>query len=577
MLVLAGHNPARARALLADGNRWPAGILIAALCGHDWGEDPIALMLAARGLQTPQVLPDFRARFASILGEHGDEYHAALLVDAVCGNDSVVQPAAAAGLGRLFERFAAQGSSGGERLRGALTATLQRAYEWLGQDERRVIAWLADWARPHVELLMDVLAADEPSRRIVAAKLLQRVCDVRAAETLYRAARDGNPDVSQAATDGLVVLGPALVHAGEGSVPLLVDALGSEADRLVLFALDALGKIGSPRAVDSVVGVLQAAGTLELRTAAIAALGWLGDQRAVEPLLICLGDESADAAHAAAKSLAAVVGRLPGNDTSIPLLRRTLASGHSLVSSVSLRRLSELGSAEGARVVADALLGLDEDLQVQALAALRELDHVRSLRPVLKFLAGLANQPESEVIEQAVLTASSLLRKLAGATGSDLVLVVRMLECPHLPIAREAAGVLGTCSDTRVVGPLLKACLRGDGPLCQAAGKCLRRLTTAAQVTWLAQLLWQGDDCMARGAEAALIAIGERAVEPLIKAVNWPYGRARLAAVRALGKIGDPRAFAVLYRASRDADGRVRELAAAALKTLRYAVAKPGA
>jgi HEAT repeat protein len=568
-LVLADRDPERAKALLAGSQGWPPAMLIAALCGHDWGDDPQVVLLVEQGLQDPRIMPGFRARFARVLGGIGQERHAALLVDAVCGPEAKIRTGALKGLDRLFERVRAQQPAGAAHVARALAVTLERAYEHFVQGEQHIVDWLTDWARPRWQLLREAVLVGGPPSRIFAAKLLEQLGDVRAAEALSQAACDREPEVSEAAASGLIALGPALVKAGEDSVPLLANALGGRCDRLTLFALDALRTIRSPRAVGSVLSVLQRAATRELKMAAMATLGTIGDERVIAPLLKDLGDGSEAVRSAAAQALTDVIERLAMQASSFALLRRTLASGHPQVAGVSLRRLTEPGFPDAVRVVADALPGLSEDLQVQALVALRELDHFKALDPVLELLMNPAAPLESHVREYAVLTASGLIGKLAGVSGTGLAVLVKALECPHLPIAREAAKALGACSDSRLAGPLLKACLRGDRELGQAAGKCLKNVASAGQLEGLALLLWHGDDCMARGAEAALVAVGKRAVEPLIKAVNWPYPRARLAAVRALGRIGDARALAVLQTASTDTNPQVRQLATAALNAVR--------
>jgi HEAT repeat protein len=253
----------------------------------------------------------------------------------------------------------------------------------------------------------------------------------------------------------------------------------------------------------------------------------------------------------------------------LSLLRQTLACGDPLVGGASLRKLAEIGSPSAVRVVAEVVPRLDEHLQVQALMALRELDHVEVVGAVLQLLMGPGHPRRSEVMEHAVRTASSLLRKVSTATESDLSILVASLECPYVQVARTAARVLGTCTDRRIGTPLLRACMRGDPLLSQAVGTCMKRWITAKQLGWLVKMLWLGDDRIARGAEAALVAIGGRAVGRLIKAVNWPYPRARLAAIRALGRIGDKRAVTVLRNAARDEDQRVREGATTALGAIR--------
>lgn len=567
--VLAARDPEPAAALLATGRHWAPALLLAALCARDWRDHPLGIVLAEQVIQDGRIISEFRARSAVMLGQIGHAPHAVLLVDAVCGTEHDVQLAALEGLQRLHERLGQRGQPGAHPVSQVLAITLTRAYERYTQGEQRLVAWLADWARPRLELLIDAVGVGEPASRVFAAKLLGQLRDVRAAEALRRATGDAHPEVVQAATDALIALGPALVREGESSVPLLVAALGHRPDRLTLFALRTVGAIGSPRAVDRVLEVLCEARTDELRVPAIDTLGRIGDVRTVEPLLQHFGDRADVAPWAAAKALAAVISRLATAPSSVAVLRRTLASGDPLVVGASLRKLADIDSPSAACAVADALAGLDEQHQVQALMALRELDKSEVLGTVLKFLADPKHRRAAEVIVHAVPTACSLLRQFAGATGPRLDLVLSALKCPYVQVARTAARVLWSCSDDCIVIPLLHACVRGDGPLSHAAGTCLKRRITAEQVVWLTKILSDGDDRMARGAEAALVTIGNRAVGVLIKAMNWQYLRARLAAIRTLGRIGNKRAVAVLQSASKDPDHRVRALAASALDAIR--------
>lgn len=565
--VLAKRDPQAARELLAECRDWSPSLQLAALYGGEWDGDSAALLLLEHGVQNPRILPPFRARLVHRLGEVGDQRHAIVLVDAVCSDQARLQTAAQKALDRLCERFCVGRQAGERQHLAPFRLALKRAYEHFQGGEQRITVWLADWARPHEEWLAEAVVAGEPPSRVFAAMLLEQLADVRAAPALARAACDPHPEVARAATRGLVVLGPALVQAGEASLPPLTDALRSPAEPPVLFALDALRKIGSSRAVDAVLDAWQGTGTPAVRLAALSTLERVGDQRAVEPLLQELAADG-EVSRAAARALAAVLDRLSIDSSSLPLLKRTLLSGHPQLASAALRRLTEPGLPDAVRVVTDAIPGLNDSLQVQALMALRELDHSQALGPILEMLGRPADALEANVRDQAVLTASSLLKRLTGVSGAGLVVLVKALECPSVPVARAAARVLATCSDARLAAPLARACLRGDGPLALAAGEGLKRLGGAEHLAWLARLLWHGDNCMARGVETALVAVGARAVEPLLPAVNWPFQRARLAAVRALGRIGDPRAIPVLQAASRDTDPRVRETATAALSAI---------
>jgi HEAT repeat protein len=198
---------------------------------------------------------------------------------------------------------------------------------------------------------------------------------------------------------------------------------------------------------------------------------------------------------------------------------------------------------------------------------LRELQAMEALGPALD----LSQSSVAEISEHAAWTAVSLLRKFRGRQDEDVdvELMCRALADPHEDVACEAARVLGLRPDARAVRPLRETCIRGSVALASIAGKSLRSVASADDVDWLAKVLLYGDNLMACAAEAALVALGGRAIAPLLKVAKSPYNRARLGAVRALGEIRSNCAVRVLASVTHDLDRDVREAAVSALEKIR--------
>ena len=102
------------------------------------------------------------------------------------------------------------------------------------------------------------------------------------------------------------------------SVPLLVEAVGSDDSEMRIYALWALGTIGDPRARPPLVAALEESDPGLRKTAAFA-LGEMGDRESAEPLRRLLEDPVADVRWNAALALARL-----GDRAAIPVLRRML-------------------------------------------------------------------------------------------------------------------------------------------------------------------------------------------------------------------------------------------------------------
>jgi HEAT repeat protein len=248
---------------------------------------------------------------------------------------------------------------------------------------------------------------------------------------------------------------------------------------------------------------------VDIRRAAVAALGKFGEVRVVELLIRALeNDDDDDVAEENVRAAAAeALGRF-GEPAVEPLIR-ALADENKYVCSSAAEALGMIGDARAFEPLIELLNGQrrttvrgyviwDDEWICRAVAyALGEIGDARAVEPLIEIMIG----PE-----------------MIGHTARE-----------------NAASALGAIGDTRAVWPLIEAL--GDG------------------------------DCEVRAATAeALGEIGDAgAVEPLIKALGDEWWGVRVATAEALGEIGDARAVEPLIGMLSDDNKWVRKHAVEAL------------
>jgi len=225
-------------------------------------------------------------------------------------------------------------------------------------------------AKRDVKGLIKALRYEQDAKvRRDAARALGRIGDARAVEPLINALKDGVVDVREAAAQALDALKwkpdkgeagiaywiqkgkndkdrttrqsaiNALGQIGEPAVRPLIAELESGSWTRSSNAAAALGLIGDPRAVEPLIATLAVHGKSNsvVHNAAVEALGQIGDARAVEPLIAALRDETSKVHETVIKALGKI--GAPAVDPLIAVLK----DGSPIVRAAAAKGLGQTG------------------------------------------------------------------------------------------------------------------------------------------------------------------------------------------------------------------------------------------
>jgi HEAT repeat protein len=274
----------------------------------------------------------------------------------------------------------------------------------------------------------------------------------------------------------------------------------------------------------------------EVREAAAAALGQLGDHAAVEPLLSMLGkaNEKLDVRQAAAWSL----GMLHDRRATSPLLALLKSETNPQVRESIMEALGKIKDP----AAVDGLIG--QWSSPDRMARRAAIDAVASIgKPAEAAVERQLGDPNQRV----KLAAEEALRKIRRTPtqkrGKQTDLISPLLAAIKSPrIAADAAKMMSTMGDQRAIVPLLEAELdarQADNvDLAQEIAQATQRLTSK-------------------------VGIG-----PLAKALDSSKPRIRALAARHMGKSSNPDAAGPLQEALKDTNERVASIAQRALKEL---------
>ena len=313
----------------------------------------------------------------------------------------------------------------------------------------------------------------------------------------------------------------------------LVKAAGYDHDYNVRkAATKALGELRDPRAVTSLIGELDVNLHNVTHLDVIEALGRIGDPRAIDALSAKLDRGwQPDVRAAAAESLGKI--GPPAVDSLVAsfeaLLKRSKTSSTAGLEAITRTVAGVLGQTGDARAVPPLVAALEaSDVSASVDRPRREV--------FAKALAKVADQRATEPLFSAAqrywYSCPELLPALERIAPSDERI---------LPIRLATAKQWGKCVEigAAAVDPLVTYLAEGLG---YKRGSGIPHSSSPHKPQDV------------EGAMAALCAIGDEAVKPLIhivesQVIDDPDNRRTVVAVRALGRIGDPRAIETVYAA----------------------------
>lgn len=507
--------------------------------------EPLAATLAAR---------DFFLSFAAIdalvrIGDPAAAAHVRPLLD-----DPVLAAAAAEALGQLGDEDAVP----------ALAGALDRADAPVGALVDALVAIHARYEQTSgaalqiEDLVRRSLRAGGADRMLVEVgratggglRNLVTVLGWIRGEAVDRALADllGNTTVNHQVIE-------ALVRFGNPMVDVLVDQLARDEVDTRRAAVAALGRIGDRRAVPALVALLEA-DDRPLLVSAAGALARIGDGRAFEPLLALVGDHDVAVRQAAVAALNSI-GHASLPDRVGPLLDAADRN----VREAAVRIAGYFGYPGCAERLLARAADPDEGVRAAALEHLPYLDHPR-VADVLVEAVG-RETPRARAAAAHALAAIDTPAAAAALRGA--------LDDPDAWVRYFAAVSLGRRRDSQAF-PALAALARADTaqPVRAAAIEALGAIGGDAAVEVLSAAADGPDDDLA---VAALRALGSAGADRGVRALKRALGSAsvvrRAGAAQALAGASQAEAVdALRWTALADADPSVWRAAIAALAAI---------
>ncbi len=211
-----------------------------------------------------------------------------------------------------------------------------------------------------------------------------------------------------------------------------------------------------------------------------------------------------------------------------------------------------------ADAVAEQIAALRDDdwaIREEAAVALGALRDPRAVAPLVSLL-----RDKDRAVREAAIGA-------LAAIGEPSISVLGLCLSDPMALVQEAAStVLASIADERVLEPLIASLRNRDWIVRMHAAKALGRIGHSAAVTPLISLLQDSVKAVREETAAALAAIGDAAIPSLLAELKSPEWLVRLHAVEALGKTKSPAAVEPLLSALfNDSDTAIKEDAIRAL------------
>lgn len=373
------------------------------------------------------------------------------------------------------------------------------------------------------KLIHQLATSDDPSLRKDAALHLMNIKDARAVGPLIAALKDSDGDVRNAAVSALGEIKDA--RAIEPLIALMKH--GDFYDNG--HAKAALKEIG-PRTTGPLLACLKDDDE-SVRADAADILSYTKDIRAVEPMIAALKDENGSVRYHAAYYLGEV-----REERAVEPLIALLNDKFSLAQEHSVKALKKIGP-KAVRPLIAALKHLHETVRENATEVLIGIGS-----PAVEPLMAALTDKDYNVRSHAIRA----LGKIKDRRAVDPLIV--LLNGEDIGDRIGAAEALGEIRDARAVEPLLTTLMSENDYLRESSGYALGKIKDTRAIRPLIALLETGD----KDAGRALGEIGAAAVPSLRELLKSESSSVRMEAVRAIGKIDSPEAFALLATALKD-------------------------
>ena len=355
------------------------------------------------------------------------------------------------------------------------------------------------------------------------------------------------------------------------AVPALIEAMRDEDTHVRVAVMEALGRLGDPRAIEPLAGylvnpvkkerrskyehheahditaaamALSALGepafqslqdalnseSQEVRRASVQGLGALSSPRVVEPLVHALNDSRSEVRKAAALALGDL-----GDRNALKGLSQALSHKDPDTRRAAAEALGKLGGDDAVPLLARAVEDRDEGLQMAVIAALKSIGGASaalSLKPALH-----GGRKNVRVAAAAALKSMSF----PAATAEERA-AIAVLTGDFAAAVREGQVA---------VKALMEALGSADIQHRRQAASALEKLAPPKAVPSLIRALRDHDAEVRETAARALLGIGPEAVLPLLEVLAAPDVTAQRLAAQALGRIGDIRAVQALVECIR--------------------------
>ncbi len=287
----------------------------------------------------------------------------------------------------------------------------------------------------------------------------------------------------------------------------------------------------------------------KIRGEAAWALGKMGEERAVDPLIKALQDNNRNVREWAVLALVKI-GR-----PSIEPLTAAMKSKNDSVKWQAAAVLGLINDSKATEALSYALQSNNSTVRYWAAAALGQ---VRDNTTQDALVSALADENKTVRNE-----AGWALKSLAKASASDLL--IKLLQDDDPKRRMGAAQALGDGADGQAALPLIEALQDSEPGVRSEAAASLGRRGESQAIEPLIGILADPESLVRRDGIEALTALGGPATEPLILALQESNNITQAGAAQALGEIGEERSLGPLILAFKNGKGPVRHAAVEAI------------